>query len=162
MSSVARGPPTSNRTLPECPLPPIALISHFPDLSGMRSPASTAARLIAIVLALALAGEGIMRVAIDVHVEWFFYVGMSGLLLGFVPFAPVLVWDTRATPWFRFALAICLLGLVALNCWLLVQINCWDLGWSTGNYTLALPFFYYALGCLAGFLGLRPKTASRR
>jgi hypothetical protein len=142
--------------------PPIANVRNFPDLSPMRSPALTAASLTGASLILSLAGEVIMRWALHVRFEWFFYAVLSAGLLGGVPFAPVLVRDRKATLRFRFAFAVCLLGLVGLNCWLVVLVNRSDLGWSKGDYTLAFPFLAYALGCLSGFYALRPKAASTR
>ena len=126
----------------------------------MRSLAWTATRLTAVVLALSLAGEAIMRFTLHVRLGWFFYAAMSGCLLGFVPSTLVLVRDKGAVMWFRLTLVLCLLALVLLNSWLVVLLNRSDLGWSKGDYTLALPVLLFAITSIAGFCALRPGTAS--
>jgi hypothetical protein len=103
-----------------------------------------------------------MRSATHVRIEWLFYAVVSGLFLGGVPFAPVLVRGHQASLRFRFLLAVCLFAVVALNCWLVALANRSDLGWAKGDYTLAFPLLAFVLGSLIGFYALRPRTASMR
>jgi multidrug transporter EmrE-like cation transporter len=128
----------------------------------MRSVAWTTAKLIAAVLALSFLGEAIMRLTLHVRLAWFFYATLSGFGLGGVPSAPVLVSDRRASVRSRLTLSACLLGLVLMNCWLVALLNGSDLGWSKGDYTLAIPVFAYAISCMAGFYALRPRSVSAR
>jgi len=126
----------------------------------MRSLVFKAVSLTASVLALSLVGELALRIMGYERLPGLFYVVMSSGLLGFVPSAPALVLERRATIRFRLTLASGLLALILVNGVLLALVNQSDLGWSEGNYTLTLPTVLYAITCVAGFYSFRRRRTS--
>jgi hypothetical protein len=123
----------------------------------MRAAVYRATLLTAEILALSIIGELIYRLVVGDGIRGFFYAAMSGGLLGFLPSAPVLTTEERATRSFLTGFAVLLLALVLGNCLLVRQLNGSDLGWEKGDYTLALPAIYYVFALIIGFWILRSK-----
>jgi hypothetical protein len=128
----------------------------------MGSYVSKAVSLTALILALSTVGEMVVRLSVNVQMPWFFYATMSGVLLGFVPSAPILTSNHRLTAWGQATLVILLFGLVLVNSALVALLNRSDLGWSKGDYFLAFPALAFAITCLAAFYAFRTgKTLVR-